>query len=505
MGDWQRPGQGPAYRALAGGLRTLVLDGRVPVEARLPAERELSAALGVSRTTVTAAFELLRDEGFLASRRGAGSWTALPPGRTVHGAGLSPLPADLADSVIDLGIAAPSAPEPFLSEAMAAALTQLPQYTDTHGDFPLGIHVLRHAVADRFTARGLPTDPEQIMITTGAAGGFSLLLRHLLAPAERVAVESPSYANSLQALRFAGSRVVPVALHPGSEATDGGNVGSGNADGANIGGWDVDGWSRTLRDAAPRLGYLIPDFHNPTGMLMSEDERRALVAAARRTGTTLIADETMAELSLEPDLVMPPPLAAFDPGGGTVITLGSTGKTFWGGLRIGWIRASPDLVRRLRADRSSLDVSSPVLEQLAVAHLLSPEVLPQVLAHQRHRIRVQRDALVSALRTALPDWTFRTPLGGLSLWVHTPDGVSGSVLATTAERFGVWVGSGPRFGVDGVLERFVRLPYAHPAEVLGEAVRRLAAASATLTGPHRPEPGRAEPGTMARTSEIALL
>ncbi|MEY9843499.1 DNA-binding transcriptional MocR family regulator [Streptacidiphilus sp. BW17] len=493
LGDWQRPGHGPAYRALAGGLRTLVLDGQVPVEARLPAERELSTALGISRTTVTAAYELLRDEGFLASRRGAGSWTALPPGRTVHGAGLSPLPADLVDSVIDLGIAAPSAPEPFLTEAMAAALAGLPRYTDTHGDFPLGIHVLRHAVADRFTARGLPTDPEQIMITTGAAGGFALLLRHLLAPAERVAVESPSYANALQALRFAGSRVVPVALQQdGSDHTD-------------AGGWDVEGWSRTLCDAAPRLGYLIPDFHNPTGMLMSEDERRALVATARRTGTTLIADETMAELALEPDLVMPPPLAAFDPGGGTVITLGSTGKTFWGGLRIGWIRASPDLVRRIRADRASLDVSSPVLEQLAVAHLLSPEVLPQVLAHQRGRIRVQRDALVAALRAELPEWTFRTPQGGLSLWVHTPDGVSGSVLATTAERFGVWVGSGPRFGVDGVLERFVRLPYAQPADILGEAVHRLAAATATLTAPHRAEPGRTEPGSIAWTGEIALL
>jgi DNA-binding transcriptional MocR family regulator len=462
LGDWQRPGAGPAYRALAGGLRTLVLDGRVPVETRLPAERELSAALGVSRTTVAAAYDLLRTEGFLSSRRGAGSWTAVPTGRAMPVAGLSPHTAGSGE-VIDLGIAAMAAPEPWLSRAMAAAVAELPSWTSTHGDFPAGVTALRQAVADRYTARGLPTGPEQIMITTGASGAFSLVMRQVLGPAERAAVESPSFANVLQALRYAGGRAVPVPLLDD--------------------GWDLEAWARTLRDAAPRLAYLIPDFHNPTGLLMSEDERRALVAAARSTGTLLVSDETTVDLCLDPALAerMPRPLAAFDHGG-NVVTLGSAGKTFWGGLRIGWIRATPELIRRLAGDRASLDVSSPVVEQLAVRQLLSPDMLPEVLAHQRDRVRTQRDALVEAVREYLPGWTFRIPQGGLSLWVRTAPGVSGSALATTAERHGVWVGSGPRFGVDGVLERFVRLPFALPPEVTREAVRRLAAAAASLTG-----------------------
>nr|WP_236656582.1 PLP-dependent aminotransferase family protein [Streptacidiphilus jiangxiensis] len=480
LGDWQRADAGPAYRALAGGLRTLVLDGRVPVETRLPAERELSTTLGVSRTTVAAAYELLRTEGFLSSRRGAGSWTALPAGRPMPAGGLSPHTAGVVPGpgeVIDLGVAAMSAPEPWLTDAMTAAVAELPAWTRTHGDFPAGLTPVRQAVADSYTARGLPTGPEQIMITTGAAGGLSLLLRQLLGPAERVAVESPSYANALQAMRFAGGRAVPVPLLRE--------------------GWDLDAWARTLRDAAPRLAYLIPDFQNPTGLLMSEDERRALVAAARSTGTLLVADETMVEMCLDPDLAtrMPRPLAAFDRGG-SVVTLGSAGKTFWGGLRIGWIRAAPELIRRLATDRASLDVSSPVVEQLAVRHLLSPEVLPEVLAHQRARVRVQRDALVEAVRELLPGWTFRLPQGGLSLWVRNDAGLSGSALATTAERHGVWIGSGPRFGVDGVLERFVRLPFSQPPEVSREAVRRLATAAAALTG--------AEPVT-GPAAEVPLL
>jgi DNA-binding transcriptional MocR family regulator len=456
LDGWQL-GPGPAYRALAGSLRTLVLDGRVAVRTRLPAERELCAVLGVSRTTVAAAYELLRSEGFLASRRGAGSWTALPEGRPMPVAGLSPFPTDRG-GVIDLGVAALSAPEPWITAAMTAALAELPGYTRTHGDFPAGLQLLREAVADRYAQRGLPTAPEQIMITSGAAGALTLLLRLLAGPADRIAVESPSYANALQAMRFGGARPVPVPL-----------------DGQ---GWQLDAWARTLREAAPALAYVIPDFHNPTGLLMPEAQRRELVALARATGTTLIVDETMAELDLDPEAApLPLPLAAYDRTG-TAVSIGSAGKTFWGGLRIGWIRARPELVRRLAADRASLDVCSPVMEQLAVRHLLT-ECLPEVLAFQLQRVREQRDALAAAVREQLPGWTFRLPRGGLSLWVRTGDqGPGGSALATAAERHGVWVGSGPRFGVDGVLERFVRLPYTQPPEVAREAVRRLAAAAA---------------------------
>ena len=467
LDGWQHR-QGPAYRALAGSLRTLVLDGRVSVETRLPAERELCTVLGVSRTTVASAYELLRAEGFLSSRRGAGSWTALPEGRPMPVAGLSPFPTDRG-GVIDLGVAALSAPEPWITTAMTAALAELPGYTRTHGDFPAGLQLLREAVADRYAQRGLPTAPEQIMITSGAAGALALVLRLLAGPADRIAVESPSYANALQAMRFVGARPVPVPL--GEE------------------GWQLDAWARTLREASPALAYVIPDFHNPTGLLMPESQRRELVALARATGTTLIVDETMAELDLDPDAApMPLPLAAHDRTGAS-ISIGSAGKTFWGGLRIGWIRARPELVRRLAADRASLDVCSPVMDQLAVRHLLA-ECLPEVLAFQRQRVREQREALAAAVREQLPGWTFRLPRGGLSLWVRTGDeGPGGSALATAAERYGVWVGSGPRFGVDGVLERFVRLPYTQPPEVSREAVRRLAAAAAAATGSR----GAAEP------------
>ncbi|MGD9484335.1 PLP-dependent aminotransferase family protein [Streptomyces sp. TRM70308] len=455
----------PAYRALADGVRLLVLEGRVPVGARLPAERELAGALAVSRTTVAAAFEALRAEGFLASRRGAGSWTAVPAGSPPPSRSLEPLPPESAGTVIDLACAALPAPEPHLSQAFTSALADLPPYASTHGDYPAGLPDLRQAVADRYTARGLPTMPEQVMITTGAMGAVAAICRLLVPRGERVAVEHPSYANVLHLMRDVGVRLVPVAM----------------AD--RLAGWELPAWRQALRAAAPRMAYVVADFHNPTGALADDTQRRDLVAAARAAGTTLVVDETMADLALEEATAAAPPrpVAAFDPGGATVITIGSASKAVWAGLRIGWVRATPDVIRNLTAARAWADLGSPVLEQLAVTRLLTDGGWERAVAVRRAEARAHRDALVAAVGEHLPDWEFTVPRGGLTLWVRT-GGLSGSRIAEAGERLGVRVPSGPRFGVDGAFEGYVRLPFTVSGPVATEAAVRLAAAARVVAG-----------------------
>ncbi|MFD5630214.1 MULTISPECIES: PLP-dependent aminotransferase family protein [unclassified Streptomyces] len=449
----------PAYRALADGIRLLVLEGRVPVAARLPAERELALSLSVSRTTVAAAYEALRAEGFLESRRGAGSWTAVPAGNPLPARGLEPLPPEALGSVIDLGCAALPAPEPWLTRAVQGALEELPPYAHTHGDYPAGLPALRSMLAERYTARGIPTMPEQIMVTTGAMGAIDAICHLFAGRGERIAVESPSYANILQLMRAAGARLVPVAM----------------ADG--LAGWDLDRWRQVLRDSAPRLAYVVADFHNPTGALADEDQRRVLVDAARSAGTVLVVDETMSELHLDDDAsAMPRPVCGFDPAGSTVITVGSASKAFWAGMRIGWVRAAPDVIRSLVAARAYADLGTPVLEQLAVNWLLSTGGWERAVEIRRTQARENRDALVAAVRRELPEWEFSVPRGGLTLWVRT-GGLSGSRLAETGERVGVRVPSGPRFGVDGAFEGYVRLPFTVGGAVADEAAVRLAAAA----------------------------
>ncbi|MFI8933805.1 PLP-dependent aminotransferase family protein [Streptomyces sp. NPDC053474] len=447
----------PAYRALADGIRLLVLEGRVPVAARLPAERELAVALSVSRTTVAAAYEALRTEGFLESRRGAGSWTAVPAGNPLPARGLEPLPPEAVGSMIDLGCAALPAPEPWLTRAVQGALEELPPYAHTHGDYPAGLPALRAMLAERYTARGIPTMPEQIMVTTGAMGAIDAICHLFAGRGERIAVESPSYANILQLMREAGARLVPVAMAEG------------------LRGWDLDRWRQVLRDAAPRLAYVVADFHNPTGALADEDQRRQLVDAARSAGTVLVVDETMSELGLD-DVEMPRPVCGFDPAGATVITVGSASKAFWAGMRIGWVRAAPDVIRSLVAARAYADLGTPVLEQLAVNWLLSTGGWREAVNVRRAQARDNRDALVAAVRRELPGWEFEVPHGGLTLWVRT-GGLSGSRLAEVGERVGVRVPSGPRFGVDGAFEGYVRLPFTVGGAVADEAAVRLAAAA----------------------------
>ncbi|MGZ4400232.1 MAG: GntR family transcriptional regulator, partial [Gaiellaceae bacterium] len=157
----------PAERQLAATVRALILDGRLPLEARVPAERELAAALGISRSTVTAAYNMLRSDGYLHSRQGAGSWVTMPGGHRAASDTIFPA------SGLDLRIAALPAP-PELDALVAEALRALPRWLDHHGYDPRGWPPLRAASARRFTARGLPTTSEQILVVNGALQALDL-------------------------------------------------------------------------------------------------------------------------------------------------------------------------------------------------------------------------------------------------------------------------------------------------------------------------------------------
>lgn len=438
------------YRALADGVRKLLLDGRIALHVRLPAERELASALGVSRATVTAAYDLLREDGFARSRRGAGTWTELPDGR--RPANVASFPAE--DGVIDLAIAAPGAPEAELAEAFAEAGALLARRASTPGYHPYGIPELRAAVAERFTRRGLPTLPDQILITNGAQQALSLTLGLLGRPGDRILVENPSYPNALDAMRRVGLRATPVPV---------------TADG-----WDPGLIDCALRQAAPRLAYLIPDFHNPTGHLMPPEQRLAVLESARATGTWLVIDETMTDIAL--DVPGAAPFASLAPRGTgeQIVTVGSLSKTHWGGLRLGWVRAGSRLITELATARVPVDMGGSVLDQLVALGLLART--DEVLRERLPRLRAQRDALADSLARHLPDWRWQLPPGGLTLWIDLGRPIA-SPLARAALAQGLRIEGGSRFGADpGTHEHRLRFPYTLPAEVLDEAVRRLATA-----------------------------
>ena len=453
LGEWRPPDGRRLAGALADRVRLLVLDGRLPMQTRVPAERELATALEVSRTTVAAAYETLREAQVLRSRRGAGSWTQLPdePTSDAHASAFSP---HSDRTLLDLAHAALPAPSAELRRAAANALHDLDAHLGGHGYDLLGLPALRSAIADRFTARGLPTRPEQILVTAGAQQAIALVIGALAGPGDRVLVEHPTYPNALDAVTHRGARPVPVPMGPHPDGT---------------GSWDLDLLTAAVRDAAPRLVYLIPDFQNPTGAHLDDADRARLVDLARRTGTTLVVDETLAELGL--DGAAPRPVATHGAADSPlVLTIGSASKIFWGGLRVGWIRTSAAMVRRLAAVRASVDMGGPTLEQLVVAHLMAD--IDAVSTVRRTELSAARDHLLGRLSEAFPRWRPSRPAGGLSLWVDLGEPVS-SRLTVAARRHDLLLAAGPRFGVDGAFERFVRLPYTLRRDRMDTALDRL--------------------------------
>ncbi|GAA4196084.1 PLP-dependent aminotransferase family protein [Microbispora amethystogenes] len=460
------PGARPYYRALAHAVRGLILDGRLAVGVRVPPERHLAESLGVSRTTVTTAYDRLREQGYLESRQGSGSRTALPdPGAL--GAD-NPWLASDEDGLLPLHAAAPPATG-LLGEAVEEAGRVYHRYALGTGYHPLGLTPLREAIARRYGERGLPTRPEQILVTGGAQQAVHLVMSLLAGPGDPVLVESPTYPHAIDAARLRSARLVPVGVQED--------------------GWHLDLVSGAMRQSAARLAYVIPDFQNPTGHLMDDAGRAALVGAARRHGTTLIADEVWAEMALDP-AVRATPLAAFDTDG-RVISVGSASKLWWGGLRVGWIRTTAAMVRRLALLRAAVDIASAVFDQLVVACLF--ERIEEARAERRRTLGASLAALIEFLREQLPGWAFTPPPGGGSLWVRLDTPVASAVAEAAAAR-GVRLAPGPWFGVDGTLERYVRLAFTQPPAVLEDAVRRLGASPAASSAASHGVSGAAFPG-----------
>src|SRR4030095_11905227 len=277
-----------------------------------------------------------------------------------------------------------------------------------------------------------------------------LLLGLLTRPGDPIVIDHPTYSKAIEAIRSASCQPIPVNL-PAS-------------------GWDAEQLRTAISQTGAKLSYLLPDFHNPTGRLMSTDCRQRIAALAAKSGGHLIVDETMMYLWL--DVPRPVSVAAFDRGV-NVIALGSMGKSFWGGLRMGWIRASRDIIAALSAARAANDMGSPILEQLAATALLRrPD---NVLDERRQAIRERRDHLLDMVSERLPEWPFGRTIGGLSAWAELPRPLS-SALAIAMHDLGVRIAPGSRFGVGGAFERYVRLPYALPKPVLSDIVDRIAQA-----------------------------
>lgn len=462
LGEWvARPG--PLHRRLSDALRAAIARDELRAGDRLPAERDLARLLSLSRSTVVAAYDRLRDDGLVTSRRGSGTYVPRRvddlaeegdrPASVVQSAVMSGL-GDPGDDIIELTVAAPSARAVLTEETLRDAVGDVRALVGTHGYVPLGLPALRDAVAAHLAHAGLPTRRSQVLITSGAQQGISLAIGLLVRPGDWALIENPTWSGAMDALRSAGANLIPVPLDEQGARAD-----------------VIQG---ALRRVQPRIAYLCPMFQNPTGRLMGEARRRELVRLAGKAGLAIIDDNALADVSYGAD--PPPPLAAFataHAGAGEILTVGSLGKLVWGGLRVGWVRASETTIDRLARLKVVADHGGSLVSQAIAIRLL--ERVDEVRAVRRVEGIERLELLRTLLADRLPDWSCNRPEGGHVAWVRLPRG-DANEFSQAALRHGVAVVSGSLASPDGTMTDHLRIPFVAEPATLVEGVRRLAAA-----------------------------
>lgn len=322
------------------------------------------------------------------------------------------------------------------------------QYSTTEGH-----RALREHVADRYSAIGLPTHADEIIMTTGSQQGLTLLAAALITPGDVVLVERPSYLAALQVFALAGARIVEVPA-----ATDG---------------LDLDALDDLAREHAPVALYTVPTFQNPTGRTLGHQDRARLAQIAATRGFRVIEDDPYRELRYSGTPV--PPVAAYDEASAVVAT-GSFSKILAPGLRLGWVRTTPDTRGAVVVAKQASDLHTSTLDQAAAAHYLASGALEVALPRTRDAYRLRRDAMLAALPSTLPagsSWT--TPEGGMFVWATLPEGFDTTALLPRAIEAAVAYVPGAPFHATSPDTATMRLSFTtHSPETTSAGLARLA-------------------------------
>lgn len=456
LGDWA-VGAGPLFRQLARALASAIERGVLARGTRLPPERTLATTLVISRGTAVAAYDLLVADGLVERRRGSGTYVvgagalSLPPGR--EGSALVHRLVERSagpSGLIDLSISVLHDPSTMPVTSIDTAALQAVE-PDT-GYSPWGLTGLRAALADHVTGWGLPTRADEVVVTTGAQQGISAAAACWLRPGDTVVVEDPTYPGAIAAFGQAGAHLRGV--------------------GVDRSGVRVAELAGALADR-PALVYLQSTVHSPTGAILSEGRRREIARLVEESRVPLVEDLALADLAWRP---APPPVAAYARDA-SVAVLGSLSKRYWGGLRLGWVRAPAALAVRFARVKATQDLGTSALSQVLAERLLrAPDAEQRAdLEALRSELRARYETLAVALRDHLPDWSWDEPAGGLSIWVRLPRPTA-EVFAQTALRHGVAVATASALSPSGAHADRLRLSFSGPPDELAEGVKRLASA-----------------------------
>jgi len=412
----------PIYRQLHVFIRQQIQDGRLAPGTRIPPTRELAGQLGLNRTTVAAAYELLEAEGLIRGHVGRGSFVAQPAeaapaggidweGRFLAAASSDPpLPAaPTGPDAISFTSARPAEDLFPMDEFRAACIeviesreaARILQLGSPFGYAPLREYLLREA-----------REWDDLLITNGCQQALDLLQRLFTVPGDAVLVEDPIYPGLKNVFARAGLRTVGVPV--------------------GLDGLDPEALPRLIARERPRLLVVTPNFQNPTGATMPLAARQTLLKMAQEAGLIVIENDIYGELRYEGAPL--PTLKQLD-STGDVLQIKSFSKLAFPGLRVGWVTGPQAVVQRLAELKQSTDLHS---DQLSQAVLLRFAESGRLAAHRERMVTAGRQrlqAVIAGCERHLPAGArFTRPQGGMNLWVRLPEPLDASELLPRAHN-----------------------------------------------------------------------
>jgi DNA-binding transcriptional MocR family regulator len=455
----------PVYRHIAEAIERAITGGSLPPGVKLPAERELARALGVSRATAVTAYRDLESRGLVRGYVGRGTFVSAAPdssgapfawrGKVAAGAALDndSMMRDLVTGATDTSMMSIAAgvpaldcfPEQAFRQAIDRVLRREGQAVWGTGA-TVGHPELREAIARRFGGTR-----DNVLVLSGAQMGLDLLARCLIDPGDTVVVDRPGYLGAVFSFRAYGARVV---------------------------GWDVlrhdlDELEDQLVRYRPKLIYTNPTFQNPTGWTMPTKLRRELLNLAARHRVPIIEDDTYRDLYLATP--PPPSLHSLDTQS-IVIHLNTFSKVLAPGLRLGWLSAAEPIVDQLALIKQRTDPHTQNLVQLAIKEFLDDGTFDRHLVRIRDEHRRRRDAIIGAFQRHHAEEVLQWPRvdGGLYFWCRLRPRVNAASVLKKALADSVAFVQGQAFYVDHAGEKELRLCFSSiPPSRADEVARRL--------------------------------
>ncbi len=475
----------PLYRQLSSNIAELISRGDIRVGDRLPATRELAGQLGLNRTTISAAYALLEEQGLIHGHVGRGSFVASRLGFSGHLADIEPavdwdaiLPGpELQGSSpaypieISFSSSRPSREAfPLASfRRLAREVIDGPQVADIlQLGSPHGYGPLRRYLYEEATAAGTAGPDDDLIITNGCQQAWDLLARTLAPAGTPVVLEDPLYHGLWQVFAQAGAEVIQAPV-----------TGSGV---------DTSVLEQLFQRHKPRLAVLTPSFQNPTGATIPLNQRHRVIELAQQHNVVLLESDIYSELRYRETSL--PRLKQLDTGG-RVVLLGSYSKVAFPGLRVGWIIAPRPLVAHLAALKQLSDLHSDHLSQAVLLRFAESGELRKHIERTRHAGSRRLDAVLRACREHLPAGArFTQPDGGMSLWVELPAPLRSVELLARAQAQGVDFLPGSYFSAERSHPRGLRLSFGgllpeqieRGVRIIGEAAKQELQASASNVG-----------------------